>query len=302
MRSSIESSINGALAARTIDKGGMVSGRVEGKVAFITGAARGQGRAHAVRLAEEGADIIALDVCEQIATVPYAMSTPEDLEQTVKEIETLGRRIIPIRADVRDYVTMKSELDKAVDELGHLDIVVANAGISSGKGPLSGMSEEMWQTVIDINLTGVWHTAKASVPHLRAAEGGSIVLTSSLVGLKGVANVGHYVVAKHGLVGLMRTMALELAPHMIRVNTIHPGNVDTVMIQNPATYALFAPDLEVEDRTRERLAERFQAMSAMPVPWMDVTDISNAVLWLASDESRYVTGVTLPIDAGSLIK
>jgi len=278
-----------------------MAGRVAGKVALVTGAARGQGRSHAVRLAEEGADIIAVDICGQIGSVPYPMGTEDDLAQTVKDVEALDRRIVACRADVRGYEELDSAVDRGVRELGRLDIVSANAGIS-GAGRMEDMPEQTWQDVIDVNLTGVWHTAKAAVRHLRAAGGGSIIITSSVCGLKGMPNIGHYVAAKHGVVGLMRTLALELAPDMIRVNSVHPTSVDTDMIQNSATYELFAPDLPADQRTKEVLGARFQELNALPIPWVEPVDISNAVLWLASDESRYVTGVTLPIDAGSLTK
>jgi SDR family mycofactocin-dependent oxidoreductase len=279
-----------------------MTGRVEGKVAFVTGAARGQGRSHAIRLAQEGADIIAVDLAGQVDSVPYPMATPDDLAQTVKEVEALDRRIIATEADVRDYGALKQALDKGVAELGRLDVVSANAGIVS-YGRADELPEQTWQDVIDTNLTGVWHAAKAAIPHLKAGgRGGSIILTSSTAGLKAMENLVHYVSAKHGVVGLMRTLALELAPDMIRVNSVHPTSVNTDMIQNPPTYALFAPDLKEQDRTKERLAERFQAMDALPIPWVEPVDISNALLWLASDESRYVTGVTLPVDAGCLIK
>jgi (+)-trans-carveol dehydrogenase len=215
--------------------------RLEGKVAFITGAARGQGRSHAVRLAEEGADIVAVDIASQIDTVPYTMGTPEDLAQTVKEVEALDRRIVATAVDVRDYDALKAALDDGVAQLGRLDVVAANAGIVSfGAG--TELAEQAWRNVIDVNLTGVWHTVKAAVPHLRAAGGGSIVITSAVGGLKGVPNLAHYAAAKHGLVGLMRTLANELAPEMIRVNTVHPGSVDNDMIHNQATYRLFLPN------------------------------------------------------------
>jgi (+)-trans-carveol dehydrogenase len=278
-----------------------MAGRVAGKVAFITGAARGQGRSHAVRLAQEGADIIAVDVCEDMPGMPYAGATQEDLAETVKEVEALDRRIVATQADVRDYGALKAALDDGVAQLGHLDIVSANAGIFSF-GTLDQLSETAWRDMIDVNLTGVWHAAKAAIPHLRAAGGGSIILTSSGLGLEGMPNVGHYVTAKHGIVGLMRTLALELAPDMIRVNSLHPTTVNTDMIQNAATYELFASDLPEAERTREVVSERFQSINALPIPWVEPVDISNAVLWLASDESRYVTGVTLPIDAGELLK
>jgi (+)-trans-carveol dehydrogenase len=274
-------------------------GRVEGKVAFVTGAARGQGRSHAIRLAEEGADIIAVDIAGQIDSVPFPMATLDDLAQTVKEVEALDRRIVATRADVRDYDALKAAVDDGVAQLGRLDIVAANAGIAS-YGAAVDLEEQAWQDMLDVNLTGVWHTAKATVPHLRAAGGGSIILTSSAAGLKGYPGLAHYVSAKHGVVGLMRTLANELAPDMIRVNSVHPTSVNTDMIHNKATYDLFAPDLE--NPTKDQLAERFQAMNALPIPWVEARDISNAVLFLASDEARYVTGVTLPVDAGSLAK
>ena len=279
-----------------------MTGRVEGKVAFITGAARGQGRSHAITLAREGADIIAVDLCAQIGSVPYPMATPQDLAQTVKEVEATGRRIVATVADVRDYDALKDALDDGVAQLGRLDIVSANAGITS-YGRAQELPEQTWQDVIDVNLTGEWHAAKAAIPHLRAGgRGGSIILTSSAAGLKATPNVGHYVAAKHGVVGLMRTLALELAPDFIRVNSIHPTNVDTDMIQNSPTYELFAPDLPTAELTRETMIPRYEALNALPIPWVEPADISNAVLWLASDEARYVTGVTLPVDAGATIK
>jgi (+)-trans-carveol dehydrogenase len=278
-----------------------MAGRVAGKVAFITGAGRGQGRSHAIRLAQEGADIIAVDLAGQIDSVPYAMSTPDDLAETVKEVEALDRRIVATQADVRDYGALKAALDEGVTQLGKLDIVSANAGIFSF-GTMEELDEKHWQDMIDVNLTGVWHAAKAAIPHLRANGGGSMILTSSTAGLQALPNTGHYNAAKHGVVGLMRTLALELAPDMIRVNSVHPTAVDTDMIQNSATYELFAPDLPPAERTKEVLSERFQTLNVLPIPWVEPVDISNAVLWLASDEARYVTGVTLPVDAGLLTK
>jgi SDR family mycofactocin-dependent oxidoreductase len=275
-------------------------GRVEGKVAFITGAARGQGRSHAIRLAQEGADIIAVDLVDQVGSVPYPMATPGDLAETVKEVEALDRRIIATEADVRDYGALKAALDDGVAQLGRLDIVSANAGIASF-GPLDDMSEQTWQDMIDTNLTGVWHTAKAAIPHLRAGgRGGSIILTSSAAGLMAYPGAGHYVAAKHAVVGLMRTLALELAPDMIRVNSLHPTQVDTPMIMNEPTRKLFSPD--IEHPTIEDFKPVSQAMNALPIPWVDPVDISNALLFLASDEGRYITGVTLPVDAGAVIK
>jgi (+)-trans-carveol dehydrogenase len=277
-----------------------VTGKFEGRVAFITGAARGQGRSHAIRLAQEGADIIAVDLCDQVKSVPYPMATPEDLAETVKEVEALDRRIVATQADVRDYPALKAALDDGVAQLGRLDIVSANAGIVSF-GLAADLEEQTWQDMIDTNLTGVWHAAKAAIPHLKAGgRGGSIILTSSTIGLMGMENLAHYVSAKHGVVGLMRTLARELAPDMIRVNSVHPTSVNTAMLHNDPTYRLFAPDLQ--NPTREQFGERFMRLNALPVMWVEPDDISNAVLWLASDEARYVTGVTLPVDAGQLIK
>ena len=205
-----------------------MTGRVAGKVAFITGAGRGQGRSHAIRLAEEGADIIAVDICRDYDTVGYGMSTEADLADTVKQVEALDRRIVAAQADVRDAAALKAAVDDGVAQLGHLDIVSANAGIFSF-GAMEELDETHWQDMIDVNLTGVWHAAKAAIPYLRAAGGGSMILTSSTAGLQAIPNTGHYNAAKHGVVGLMRTLALELAPDMIRVNSVHPTAVGTDM-------------------------------------------------------------------------
>ena len=258
-----------------------------GKVAFITGAARGQGRSHAVRLAEEGADIIAIDI-----------GSPTDLAQTVKEVEALDRRIVASQADVRDSGGLTAALDDGVARLGRLDIVVANAGIVRF-GTVEELTEQAWRDVIDVNLTGVWHTVKAAIPHLRAAGGGSIIIIGS--GLKGKPNLGHYAAAKHGLVGLMQSLANELAPDMVRVNTVHPSAVDNDMIHNQLLYHQLLPDHQ-GDITRQEIEPVFQTLNALPVPWVESVDISNAVLFLASDEARYITGVTLPVDAGASVK
>jgi (+)-trans-carveol dehydrogenase len=277
-------------------------GRLDGKVAFITGAARGQGRSHALRLAQEGADVIAVDVCAQVGTVDYPMATPDDLAETVRQVEALDRRIVATQADVRDTAALTRAVDDGVAQLGRLDIVVANAGIASF-APVEELTDEMWDDMIGINLTGVFRTVRAAVPHLRAhGQGGVIVITSSTAGIKGMANLAHYVAAKHGVVGLMKTLANELAPDMIRVNSVHPTGVSTDMIHNEATYGLFIPDKPPAEVTREDAAEAFQSLNALPIPWVEPVDISNAVLFLASDEARYVTGVQLPVDAGSVIK
>ena len=276
-------------------------GRVEGKVAFVTGAARGQGRSHANRLAEEGADIIAVDLCKQIDTVPYPMSTSDDLADTVKQVEALDRRIVASEVDVRDGAALRAAVDEGVAQLGRLDIVAANAGIASTAEGTVGLSDQEWQDMIDVNLTGVWQTCKAAVPHLiQAGRGGSMILTSSAAGLMAYPNIGHYVAAKHGVVGLMKTLALELAPHSIRVNSLHPTQVNTPMIMNETIYRLFMPDQE--HPTAEGFAPVSQEMNALPIPWVEPVDISNALVFLASDEARYITGVTLPVDAGAIVK
>ncbi len=280
-----------------------MTGRVEGKVAFITGAARGQGRAHAVRLAQEGADIIAIDICKPIAGFLMPPSTPEDLAKTADLVKGHNRRIVTAEIDVRDYQALKAAVDSAVQQLGRLDVVVANAGISHAGDTLDKTSEPDWQDVIDVNLSGVWKTVKAGVPHILAGgRGGSIVLTSSVSGLKAniFPHLGHYVAAKHGVVGLMRTFAVELGQHMIRVNSVHPTHVNTPMVMNEGAYKMVRPDLE--NPGPDDVAPFFQMFHTLPIPWVEPEDISNAVLFFASDESRYITGVTLPIDAGSCLK
>lgn len=275
-------------------------GRVSGKVAFITGGARGQGRSHALRLAEEGADIIVCDLIQQIDSIPYPMSTAEDLAETVRLVEGLDRRIIARQVDVRDQAGLDSLIADAIAEFGHIDIVCANAGIMS-MAPTWEITDESWSDMIDVNLTGVWRTLKAVVPSMIAAKrGGSIVITSSTAGIRGFGNLAHYTAAKHGVVGLMLSLANEVAQHNIRVNTIHPTNVATGMILNDATYKLFAPHLEKP--TRADAEPDFLAMNLLPVPWIEAVDISNAILFLASDEARYITGVQLPVDAGQLAK
>jgi (+)-trans-carveol dehydrogenase len=277
-----------------------MSGRVQDKVAFITGAGRGQGRSHAIRLAEEGADIIACDLSEQIPTVPYDGSTDEDLAETVRLVEQLDRRIIAKKVDVRDQEGLNGLVAEGVEEFGRLDIVLGNAGIMS-LAPTVELTDDVWNETIDINLTGVWRTCKAAIPHMIAAgNGGSIILTSSTAGINGFGNLAHYVAAKHGVVGLMRTMANELAEHWIRVNTVHPTNVGTPMILNEPTYRLFAP--EFEHPSQEDALPAFVKMNLLPIGWVEPRDISNAILFLASEEARYITGVTLPVDAGQLAK
>jgi (+)-trans-carveol dehydrogenase len=278
-----------------------MTGRVEGKVAFVTGAARGQGRAHAVRLAQEGADIIAVDICKQIDSVQIPLSTPEDLAETADLVKNLDRRIYTAEVDVRDYDALKAAVDAGVEQFGKLDIIVANAGIGNGGQTLDKTSEGDWDDMIAVNLSGVWKTVKAGVPHILAGgRGGSIILTSSVGGLKAYPHTGHYVAAKHGVVGLMRTFAVELGAQNIRVNSVHPTNVNTPLFMNEPTMKLFRPDLE--NPGPEDMLVIGQLMHTLPIGWVEPEDIANAVLFLASDEARYITGVTLPVDGGSCLK
>ncbi|WAC94358.1 mycofactocin-coupled SDR family oxidoreductase [Mycobacterium sp. Aquia_213] len=270
---------------------------LDGKVAFITGAARGQGRSHAIRLAEEGADIIAVDLCGQIDSVPYALGTEEDLEQTVKAVEAEGRRIVARTADVRDVSRLRQVVAEATDLLGPVDIIVANAGIAA-PGPMASDPTLVFRDIVDVNLIGVWNTVMAAVPSMRAAaKGGAIVLISSTQGLKGTGGDGSagataYTATKHGVVGLMRSFTYWLAKDNIRVNTLHPTGVETPMIMNEAVDAWVAENPEV----------MVAVTNLMPVSMMQPEDVSDAVLWLVSDHAKYVTGVALPVDAGFAVK
>jgi SDR family mycofactocin-dependent oxidoreductase len=278
-----------------------MAGRVEGKVALISGAARGQGRSHAVRLAQEGADIIAFDICGPIDNMAYPHSTPDDLAETIDLVKAQNRRIVADQVDVRDYDKLKALVDNGVEQLGRLDIIVANAGIGTFGNKLHKLPEQIWQDMIDVNLSGVWKTVKAGVPHILAGKrGGSIVMTGSVGSHKAMAFTGHYIAAKHGVLGLMRSFAVELGQYNIRVNSVHPSQVNTPMTMNDITYKLFRPDLE--NPGPDDFAPFSQQTHTLPIPWVTAEDISNAVLFLASDESRYVTGVSLPVDAGALLK
>ena len=278
-------------------------GRLDGKVAFVTGAARGQGRSHAIELAREGADIIAVDVAHDLPELGlgYPMASAADLAETVVQVEKLDRRIITAEVDVRDAAALTTALDQGVAELGRLDIVAANAGIAANAVPTHEITEDAWEQMLGINLTGVWKTCKAAVPHLvGGGRGGAMILTSSMAGLRGYQGIAAYTAAKHGVVGLMRVLAAELAPHSIRVNSVHPTQVDTPMLMNDATYRIFRPDLE--NPTQDDFAVASASMHALPVPWADPLDVSRALVFLASDDARLITGVPLPIDAGLLIK
>jgi (+)-trans-carveol dehydrogenase len=276
-------------------------GKVDGKVAFISGVARGQGRSHAVVLAAEGADIIGFDLCGPLRTTVYEPSTIEDLEETTRLVEKEGRRMIGFQADARDLKAVQAGLDPAVEELGgRLDIVAANAGMVT-YGLAHEITDEVWQETIDVNLTGVWHTVRAAIPHMiTAGNGGSITITSSLAGLVGMANTVHYTATKHGVVGMMKTMANELGQHSIRVNTMHPTNVNTHMLHNPDTYALFQPG--EPSPTREGAMENAKLMHLLPISQIEPIDMSKALLFLASDDARYVTGTQLRVDAGASTK
>lgn len=266
--------------------------KLEGQVAFITGAARGQGRAHAIRLAQEGADIVAVDICRQMTSVGYPMSTREDLDETVHQVEALGRGIVAREVDVRDAGALQQAFDEGVGELGAVTVVVANAGIGPGG---SASAEEEWEEVIGVNLTGVWNTGRVAIPSMiENGRGGSIVLTSSTGGLIGapsnVPGMLGYTAAKHGVIGLMRSWANYLAPHDIRVNSVAPTTVRTPMANNGDVSLItkYAPEL-VNSLT-----------NALPVEAVEAMDVAHAVAWLASDEARYVTGTVIPVDAGNV--
>jgi SDR family mycofactocin-dependent oxidoreductase len=264
--------------------------RLEGKVAFITGAARGQGRAHAVRLCSEGADIVVSDACAPVEGNYIKPSTPEDLEETVRLVEKTGRRVLSRQVDVRDLAALESLAADTMEQLGRLDIVVANAGILAW-GNAWEISSQEWKAVLDVNLTGVFHTIRATVPHLiRQNEGGSIILISSSAGLKGQPFTLHYTAAKHGVVGIARALANELGSYNIRVNSIHPAGVLTAMGDVPDLMALI-------NQHAETLGPIF--MNTLPTPMMPPEDISAAVAWLASDDARFVTGAQIPVDLGT---
>jgi len=272
-------------------------GRVAGKVAFVTGAARGQGRSHAVRLAEEGAAVIAVDLCAPVEGIAYPPATAGDLEETRRLVEAAGGDVYTGIADVRDGDGLGAVLEAGVAKLGGLDIVVANAGIVHLPAPAVETDPERWRAMIDTNLTGAWNTCRVAVPHIVAGgRGGSIVVISSAGALKGYPGVAGYIAAKHGLVGLTRALAVELGPERIRVNHVAPTQVSTEMIHNEAIYKLFVP--ETEEPTREEFATASEAMHLLPTPWVEPADVSAAVLFLASEEARFITASTLPVDAG----
>ncbi|KUI11260.1 3-ketoacyl-ACP reductase [Mycobacterium sp. GA-1285] len=279
-------------------------GRVQGKVAFVTGAARGQGRSHALRLAEEGADIIAVDLCENIDTIGYPMATPEDLEETAAFIEKTGQRVVTAKADVREASQLKAALEDGIAQLGGLDIVVAQAGVAGMKGqpPL-----QAWIDVINTNLIGTINAIQVSLLHLK--EGASIIATGSTAALMDTHQKNDpgndpggmaYVHSKRALSAYVHDLATELAPRGIRANVVHPTNCNTNMLQSEPMYRSFRPDLEKPELKDAEPV--FYVQQAMKVPWVEPVDISNAVLWLASDEARFVTGAQLRVDAGGYLK
>jgi SDR family mycofactocin-dependent oxidoreductase len=278
-------------------------GKLDGKVAFITGAARGQGRSHAIRLAQEGADIIAVDICETFGSMNYPLATPEDLAQTVKEVEAEGRRIIARKGDVRIKSDLEALLEDGVKEFGRLDIVVANAGVTAMKDPTLLQS---FVDGVDVDLIGVLHTVGASLKYLKA--GASVIVTGSTAGMmKGLMDNpalggggSGYAWSKQTIFRYVEVFALQLAPHMIRLNGIHPTNCDTQLLHNEDVYKAFRPD--VPHPTREDAMLAFPAMQAMPIPFIDPIDISHLVAFLASDESRYLTGMNIRVDAGAMLK
>ena len=273
-------------------------GLVDGKVALVTGAARGQGRAHAVRLAEQGADIIAVDICEDVAGVPYEGATKADLAETVRLVEEHGRRIVAHQVDVRDLAELQARVDEGVVALGRLDVAVANAGIMGAMRPGWELSEQEWATTIGINLTGAWHTAKVAIPHMiDGGRGGSLILISSMAGLRGVANVADYSASKHALVGLARSLAKDAGRYRIRVNTVHPGSIPTKLLLHDTMYGIFRPDLE--NPTLDDCMRAFRSLNLLPGAFQEPEDVANAVLWLASDLSRATTGTTLTVDGGA---
>jgi SDR family mycofactocin-dependent oxidoreductase len=278
-----------------------VMGRLPGKVALVTGAARGQGRAHCLRMAQEGADIIAVDVLEDNEQVSYGLATKQDMDETQRLVSETGRRFIGLRADVRSQADLDAAVAAGTTAMGGIDVVCVNAGISGPKGPSWELEEQAFENILQVNLLGAWRTVKAAAPGMiEAKRGGSIVFINSTLGLKGIQGLSAYTASKHGLLGLARCLAAELAPHDIRVNSVAPTGVGTPLIWNEATYRHFRPDLE--NPGLEDAIESFRSMHQLPVPWVDPVDVANAVVFLASDEARCITGIALPVDAGNLNK
>ncbi|HVX20307.1 MAG TPA: mycofactocin-coupled SDR family oxidoreductase [Acidimicrobiales bacterium] len=276
---------------------GANDGRLAGRTAWVTGAARGQGRAHALALAAEGADVVVSDIgTGRVPTLQYALPDPAELDETVRLVRELGRRCVGVPADVRDSEQVDRAVATAVDELGHLDVVVANAGIC-GFGDFWEITDEMWDDMIAVDLTGAFKTMRAAAPHMIDRGYGRIVVVSSMAGRRGSPHLAHYSAAKWGVIGLVKTLALEVARHGVTVNAVCPATVDTPMVHNDAFYGLFAPD--IANPTREQVEPRYARLNPLPVPWMDPSDVSQAVVFLASDEARYVSGTTMEVSCGS---
>jgi (+)-trans-carveol dehydrogenase len=275
-------------------------GQLDGKVAFITGIARGQGRSHALTLAGEGASIIGLDSCAKPATTAYDGATEEDLRETVRLIEEAGGSVHAEVADTRDYAQVARVFAAGIERFGRVDVVIPNAGICSGAKTWE-ISPQDWQEVIDVNLNGVFHTVKAAIPQLISqGDGGSIVFIGSTEALKGAENISSYAASKHGVTGLMTSLARELGRHHIRVNSVNPTCVDTHMINNDFVYGLFRPDLERP--TRDDVMGTFSDTHLLPVPWIEPRDVSSAILYLVTESGRYITATTLVVDAGFIVK
>jgi SDR family mycofactocin-dependent oxidoreductase len=270
--------------------------RLEGKIALVTGSARGQGRSHALAMAREGAEIVAIDICDQVDTVPYGMATPEDLEETVAEVEALDRRVLARQVDARRQDQLDAVVAEAVSEFGGIDIVAINHGIWT-RGALWELSEQTWQDMVDTNLTAVWKTLKAVAPHLIQRRRGSIIITSSVNGVEAQAGSAHYTAAKHGALGLMKAAALEFAPYGVRVNGIMPGFVDTDMTNWQGAWDMTSGHEGGTRAEHEAAARHWHAFGGL----MEPSDVSGAVVFLASDEASRITGIEMPVDSGHLV-
>lgn len=276
---------------------GIIMANLQGKVAFVTGAARGQGRAHALALAEAGADIVAIDIVDDISTVPYELANDHDFQSVAKEVEALGRGALFVKADVRQQAEIDAAVQQGIDQFGHIDILVANAGIYS-QANFWEMTDDMWQDMIDVNLTGVWRSAKAVAPHMIERQSGAMVLTSSVNGFQPGYQLAHYVATKHGVIGLTKNFANELAPYNVRCNAVCPGAIDTTMLNNPPQYERFAGKA---DGTREEAWESVRHFHLLKNRSMLPADaVSKGILYLVSDDAEHVTGIALPVDAGHL--
>jgi SDR family mycofactocin-dependent oxidoreductase len=270
-------------------------GRFDGKVVLVTGGARGQGRSHALEFAKQGADIAVTDIAKQVATVPYTMSSEADLAETVTQVEALDRRCLSFVADAADTAATSAAVEGTISEFGKIDILIANHGLLS-LSPVADMSDAAWDDVISADLTGVFKSIRAVIPHMVAAKTGRIIATASMAGRTGLPTVAHYCAAKWGVIGLIKSVAREVAADGVTVNCICPTNLDSDMIHNKAFYELFAPG--IENPTREQVVPGFTSLNAIPIPWIEAIDISNAMLFLASPEARYITGEALHVSAG----